>query len=165
MTKISAIGCLLALTIITFASPAQSVTVITSTPGSIDFGSVMIGDVSPPFFIDITVTTDPNERIDNVTSSLGTGTDFHLNGFNEVTFAPTTLGPLSDVFSLEIYLTDLITNNQQTATFPWGLQGIGLAQASTTPLPPALPLFVTALGALVLLGWSRKKRTTARAAT
>jgi hypothetical protein len=31
----------------------------------------------------------------------------------------------------------------------------------TTPLPAALPLFATALGALGLLGWRRKKKTVA----
>jgi len=33
-----------------------------------------------------------------------------------------------------------------------------------TPIPPALPLFATGLGALGLLGWRRKKKEAALAA-
>lgn len=33
-----------------------------------------------------------------------------------------------------------------------------------TPIPPALPLFATGLGALGLLGWSRKRKAAALAA-
>ena len=36
--------------------------------------------------------------------------------------------------------------------------------ATTTPLPAALPLFATGLGALGLLGWRRKRKATALAA-
>ena len=36
--------------------------------------------------------------------------------------------------------------------------------ASETPLPAALPLFATGLGALGLLGWRRKKKAAATAA-
>jgi hypothetical protein len=35
---------------------------------------------------------------------------------------------------------------------------------STTPIPAALPLFATGLGALGLLGWRRKKKAAALAA-
>lgn len=35
------------------------------------------------------------------------------------------------------------------------------AQVSTTPLPAALPLFATGLGAMGLLGWRRKRENTA----
>ena len=40
---------------------------------------------------------------------------------------------------------------------------IGTAEVSTTPLPAALPLFATGLGALGLLGWRRKRKTAALA--
>ena len=39
--------------------------------------------------------------------------------------------------------------------------GIVAASAEPTPLPAALPLFVTGLGALGLLGWRRKRRVVA----
>ena len=38
---------------------------------------------------------------------------------------------------------------------------IGVPNAGTTPLPPALPLFASGLGALGLLGWRRKKKAAA----
>ena len=38
----------------------------------------------------------------------------------------------------------------------------GLAEiASETPLPPALPLFATGLGALGLIGWRKKRKQAA----
>jgi hypothetical protein len=37
-----------------------------------------------------------------------------------------------------------------------------LTEVATTPLPAALPLFATGLGALGLLGWRRKKKAAAR---
>jgi len=36
--------------------------------------------------------------------------------------------------------------------------GIGNSLATTTPIPAALPLFATGLGALGLLGWRRKRK-------
>jgi hypothetical protein len=41
---------------------------------------------------------------------------------------------------------------------------IGTAEVSTTPLPAALPLFVTGLGAMGLLGWRRKRKAAVLAA-
>jgi hypothetical protein len=37
----------------------------------------------------------------------------------------------------------------------------GGGNAGTTPLPAALPLFATGLGALGLLGWRRKRKNAA----
>ena len=42
-----------------------------------------------------------------------------------------------------------------------GIQPI--AQAQATPLPAALPLFATGLGALGLIGWRRRQKTQRRA--
>jgi hypothetical protein len=39
--------------------------------------------------------------------------------------------------------------------------GIGNALPSATPIPAALPLFASGLGALGLLGWRRKKKAAA----
>jgi hypothetical protein len=41
-------------------------------------------------------------------------------------------------------------------TAPFNDLPIGVAEPDTTPLPAALPLFATGLGALGLLGWRRK---------
>jgi hypothetical protein len=52
---------------------------------------------------------------------------------------------------------------------PWGFSNGSSNTVLTltpvaTPLPAALPLFATGLGALGLLGWRRKKRAAALAA-
>ena len=38
---------------------------------------------------------------------------------------------------------------------------VALVQTNETPLPAALPLFVTGLGALGLIGWRRKRKQAA----
>ena len=45
-----------------------------------------------------------------------------------------------------------------------GIDNIVGTAAAATPLPAALPLFATGLGALGLLGWRRKKKSAALAA-
>jgi|ERR1035437_5356988 hypothetical protein len=47
-------------------------------------------------------------------------------------------------------------------TIPWTQIG-DISATSATPLPAALPLFATGLGALGLLGWRRKKKAAALA--
>ena len=42
-----------------------------------------------------------------------------------------------------------------------GIQNVPLAETVATPLPAALPLFATGLGALGLLGWRRKRKQAA----
>jgi len=51
-------------------------------------------------------------------------------------------------------------NNGQNLNFPMTQSGFE-STASATPLPAALPLFSTGLGALGLLGWRRKRRKAA----
>jgi hypothetical protein len=54
-----------------------------------------------------------------------------------------------------------------TYTWTWGSaadQSFTIEIEATTPLPTALPLFATGLGALGLLGWRRKKKAAALAA-
>jgi hypothetical protein len=83
--------------------------------------------------------------------------------------------PVSILVSDSTRLFGLITsefNNipfdlQITADVPDGLR-VGIidarfdaSEATATPLPAALPLFATGLGALGLLGWRRKRKTAA----
>ena len=64
---------------------------------------------------------------------------------------------LNPVFSI----ADLSSVTDNTKVFT----GTGtVTVAATTPLPAALPLFATGLGALGLLGWRRKKKAVALAA-
>jgi hypothetical protein len=45
------------------------------------------------------------------------------------------------------------------------IRGVAFAPANETPLPAALPLFASGLGALSLLGWRRKRKAAALATT
>ena len=44
------------------------------------------------------------------------------------------------------------------------LDNVSVSAVSATPLPAALPLFATGLGALGLLGWRRKRKASAAVA-
>jgi hypothetical protein len=58
-----------------------------------------------------------------------------------------------------------LNNGSPFAGFPTaGFWTAEFPAAAATPLPATLPLFATGLGALGLLGWRRKKKTTAPAA-
>ena len=68
-----------------------------------------------------------------------------------------TLLALGDVFgtaSNVLTVANLAAHNHSLEIGP----------VSEVPLPAALPLFATGLGALGLLGWRRKKKAAARAA-
>ena len=69
-------------------------------------------------------------------------------------------GALSGDF-LDIFLNDA-TDWNLTPTIQFALTSHGQV---TTPLPATLPLFATGLGALGLLGWRRKRKAAALAAT
>ena len=63
--------------------------------------------------------------------------------------------------------TSLVVFSSVSVGGGWIFQSAGLlissaSQLSQTPLPAALPLFVTGLGALGLLGWRRKRKQAAR---
>jgi hypothetical protein len=86
-----------------------------------------------------------------------------------------TSGSFAHIFNLNTDLTGITVSafiaglegglayaNIHNATFPVGeIRG----QLPAVPLPAALPLFATGLGALSLLGWRRKKKAQAEIAT
>ena len=58
--------------------------------------------------------------------------------------------------------TNTISNNCGTSDFgSLGFSGGRPNEGNATPLPAALPLFATGLGALGLLGWRRKRKDAA----
>jgi len=74
-----------------------------------------------------------------------------------------------DASDLVGYAGGPITGGQTTEVINLGVQDIdsGLtgtfaAATSATPLPAALPLFATGLGALGLFGWRRKRKNANR---
>jgi hypothetical protein len=66
--------------------------------------------------------------------------------------AVAAVDPYFDLSNLPDGVTFLISN------------GIGNELPNATPIPAALPLFASGLGALCLLGWRRKKKAAALAA-
>ncbi len=60
--------------------------------------------------------------------------------------------PVGNGFRFDLCTSDCVFNNVQTLSFTL------TPVSSETPLPAALPLFATGLGALGLLGWRRKRK-------
>jgi hypothetical protein len=86
----------------------------------------------------------------------------YVNGVQQFTFADTLgdgLVPAGD--SLLFFVDDLATGGtESSAGFVDRIQisDTPFGGVSTVPLPAALPLFATGLGALGLLGWRRKRK-------
>jgi hypothetical protein len=87
----------------------------------------------------------------------------------------TTGAPGTCTSQSDFSLFDNTSNNTGTGNIGWAFHGDGNFSASldrgdqitfgaieaATPLPAALPLFATGLGAMGLLGWRRKRKNTA----
>ena len=134
-----------------------------------DFGSVQDGTISGPISVTATVTLDAG-FVAQSWSVTPPPAPFSLqvvncpNGSIACTvnffFSPTIPGPFLETSTFIFIQID------QTGFFPephaasLTLIGTGVAGAET-PLPAALPLFATGLGALGLLGWRRKRKQAA----
>jgi hypothetical protein len=94
-------------------------------------------------------------------SSLFTNVDYliEMNAFALAHPSGTATTFFDPFFFLDQSLVDL----GYSITVSPGI-GNSLEVASATPLPAALPLFATGIGAFGLLGWRRKKKATALAA-
>jgi hypothetical protein len=77
------------------------------------------------------------------------GTMVYIDG---VYYAGTATDPPYKVVTFDPNTGAVLTSQNSNSDIFWGLAPI------VTPLPAALPLFVTGLGALGLLGWRRKKK-------
>ncbi len=92
----------------------------------------------------------------SATISMPTGTPFVIDMFVR---AFTQASSVSATTFLDPYLfldPSLVAAGYSIVTSP----GIGNSLAAETPIPAALPLFATGLGALGLLGWRRRKGAT-----
>ena len=70
---------------------------------------------------------------------------------------------LATASSVTLQFTNLV--NSQDGGLDLGLDNVSVTDAvAATPLPAALPLFATGLGALGVLGWRRKRKKAALAA-
>ena len=108
------------------------------------------------FVNDIIPATD---TVTGIIESNTTDGTLSLAGFNNGNF---TYTPNSNFFGVDMFLyriqditTDMFSN---TATVTIVVNQVIV---STTPLPAALPLFATGLGALGLFGWRRKRKAQA----
>jgi hypothetical protein len=150
---------------------------LNGTPTSIDFGSVAVGGTSIPVTVTANGIPDPNFPIlvawdfqiidpSEFGVSLGLSPPNNCKAFASVcnmvvTFSPTSLG-LKTANLLFSFQEDNFAGESvviDPVTVP--LIGLGVEATSTTPLPAALPLFATGLGALGLLARRRKPKATA----
>jgi len=143
---------------------------------SVAFGVVPLGTTTSPFTVTATAILDAN----NTLEIWSVGAPLPATGFTAsilpiagncapssttcavgVTFSPVVLGPAGA--NLDFGFTEIDVAGLETSLFPpetVTLSGFGTEPAAT-PLPAALPLFATGLGALGLFGWRRKRRMVA----
>jgi hypothetical protein len=111
---------------------------------------------------------DPYNQIAFFTGSNGTGSlidvvggnTTNYNGSNLACFASTCTDTLFDLVTFAVSggnIGSVVLTDNVSAAFEFGFD----PSPAATPLPGALPLFATGLGALGLLGWRRKRRAQA----
>jgi len=120
---------------------------IEGTNGTINY--VIIGESVPPAHDNINIG-DPDLTFPYLVPGVFPGTDASLGCYQ----APTQCD------SLFVYHMPMGGDFQPGAA----LSGQVTVGTAVTPLPAALPLFATGLGALGLLGWRRKRKAAALAA-
>jgi hypothetical protein len=158
---------ILAATVLLSVGQLSSATAATInlSPDSFDFGNVTVGTTDT---VALTATLTPNPGASSFFWDFGIGAPFSAAkpsspagncGVNsltcvvDVSFAPTTIGSVTDL------LVATVSENPGGVTNDiFSMSGTGVAPVSNTPLPAALPLFASGLGALGLLGWRRKRK-------
>lgn len=97
------------------------------------------------------------------TDSSGNPVDWNIIFYNSsLTNSIQTCNNPDNVTTCAYYNTSSDIGNYQTYTAVGdNFDEPGVWEVTTTPLPAALPLFVTGLGALGLLGWRRKREAQA----
>ena len=139
-------------TLLLAASPAKAVTynlIATPTPFGVLSGmsgwTITFNDADNDQLLNINEITSFSGANDGLTHATIVTSLANVAG---VTDAP--LGPLSPAF----WAFGNSTFDSAPTNYTYSLQQVG-----TVPLPGALPLFVTGLGALGLLGWRRKRNS------
>ncbi len=72
----------------------------------------------------------------------------------------TSITPMGPVFRIDSFF-DVFVELSLNSVPPLNAQRGPIEVVATTPLPAALPLFATGLGAMGLLGWRRKRKSAA----
>ena len=133
---------------LSFGTPS-GVSVVASACQSINPGNCSTLSNSPTFNLSLHTTITANS-MNNIQMTVFAVANTNVGGTNDSGSA--FIDPIITIdpsFTLQGY----------TLEFSEGIQNA----AATVPLPAALPLFATGLGALALLGWRRKRKQTATA--
>jgi hypothetical protein len=147
---------------------AAAVSLNVNPPGSIDFGPVALFTSSSPITVTATAVLDAGYEPYSWSVSL-TGTNYDLFPTTtdpapnctditcvvDVRFFPTTTGSKSAL--LFFSFIEFNGTSYDFSNYRVPLTGLGV-ERTAAPLPAALPLFATGLGALGLLGWRRKRK-------
>jgi hypothetical protein len=107
---------------------------------------------------------DPYNQIAFYTGFNGTGSLIDVIGGNTTSYNGSNLpaGPFDLVtFAVSSGEIGSVVLTDVGAAFEYKLDPPAADPPSGTPLPAALPLFATGLGALGLLGWRRKRKSRA----
>lgn len=140
---------------------------VLSASGTLTTGSAKTGLNGPGFDImAITGTITDSSGTSSITSLLGLAVCCNSPADNNVFYVgdphldvaglgfANSNGEQINLFFEDQYFALVSLNNNIT----WNVSGPGTFTV-VTPLPTALPLFVTGLGALGVLGWRRKRKT------
>lgn len=133
-----------------------------------DFFKLMVNGTTTLLNNTFTVSVSATQSYGGVGSPGGTGSDPLLYGQLGFVYPP-------NFRDMTYHLSfDIVADGNSTIAFNfignstqgWPDEGFGIDNVSVsgTPLPAALPLFATGLGALGLLGWRRKRKAAALAA-
>ena len=160
---------------------SQSIVGTTNTASGIGFGAlsetVTIGGVSHTFadhanssvYLDtgaseMTLQNDDSQNAGGITvaetfflDALSISSPFVLSTDLTQSFDATSFDSSVGTFTI----LDTAPSGNTIASGDFTLDSLTLNGPATTPLPAALPLFATGLGALGLLGWRRKRKNAA----
>ena len=149
---------------------AHAITFNPPEPSIFEFGDVVIGQ-SRQIDWSFSWSNDIGEAYIHLTYLTGQRGPFHLarntsgcvteGGICEysLTYTPTNEDTSVAIFNDAIFFYD--PEHDKSLYYTFVATGSGV---NATPLPAALPLFASGLGAIGVVGWRRKKRVGARAA-
>jgi hypothetical protein len=120
------------------------------------------GGYSPNYSVSVNYTEDAQVQVGTGSYQVQTGT---YCAFYNIFGSCLQYVPIYTTYYYPIYQTE--TFAFYTGTFgssPLTVNPVVVGSDATTPLPAALPLFATGLGAFGLFGWRRKRKGAAEAA-
>ena len=146
----------------------------TSSPSTVVPYPLVQGHFTVTLTRNATSTGPAGITMDFITTGLSSPLTYSYSGFSdELVVGGSDGGPFSlgAGVDFELAILDVFSINPQVVRFQYSYSGtvytaqlttLHMSQVvasvpATTPIPPALPLFVSALGGLGFLGWRRRK--------